>query len=119
MAETRVRIPVAVLVSPRVYGAFRVSGVAWARIWASRALRDAEEEVLAYGVARRDHDQLCFRGVARVFGGALRRLEERPAELVRARRQRDFREVTPCGGLRRHDHTNRVQHFHGAGPGRR
>src|ERR1039458_9883836 len=37
MAETRVRIPVAVLVWPRVYGAFAVLGAARARIRASSA----------------------------------------------------------------------------------
>ena len=36
MAETRVRIPVAVLDSPRIYGAFRVSGVLTERLTESR-----------------------------------------------------------------------------------
>ena len=36
MAETRVRIPVAVLGSPRVYGAFRVLGVLKASMKASQ-----------------------------------------------------------------------------------
>jgi hypothetical protein len=41
MAETRVRIPVAVLLALQVYGAFAFQASAWARIWASRESGDA------------------------------------------------------------------------------